>query len=150
MDERRGYRKLIAWQKADDFAFELVGLCNTLRRDFQWLAPQIRRSATSVPSNIVEGYSRASIRDYLRHLSVARGSLAETEYYLHFLNRCGAISSDKNSHLEAMIDETGSLLYGLIRSLAKKMPSEANRGYTIGEGRFPYGHADDYGQSADD
>jgi len=43
------------------------------------LASQMCRAAVSVPSNIAEGYVRASRKDYTRYVTVAFGSAAEPE-----------------------------------------------------------------------
>ncbi|TAM36353.1 MAG: four helix bundle protein [Rhodanobacter sp.] len=51
------------------------------------LSQQIRRAVVSVPSNIAEGAARKSTSEYLRFLSIARGSLAELDTQLHIAER---------------------------------------------------------------
>lgn len=41
------------------------------------ICPQMRRSALSIPSNIAEGYSRRSRREYIRYLQIASASCHE-------------------------------------------------------------------------
>ena len=43
------------------------------------LTGQVRRAAVSIPSNVAEGHARESTKEYLNHISIAQGSLAETE-----------------------------------------------------------------------
>ena len=81
---------------------QLVEAVYRFSRDFPdterfGLTAQIRRAAVSIPSNIAEGAARRSRQEYLRFLSIARGSLSEldTQYQiavrLQFANRCEAI-----------------------------------------------------------
>jgi len=136
-----GYRQLRAWQKADDLALAFITLTRSLPSDYRWLAPQISRAAISVPANIVEGYSRASLREYLHHLSMARGSLAETEYYLHLISRLELLPAHQHQQLGSQLTETAALLYALIRSLSRKLEEEGKtRPYAIKEQpEFLYG-----------
>jgi four helix bundle protein len=79
--------RLDAWRLSDDLALEVFKLSRNLPVDLRWLGTQALRAATSVPANIAEGYSRSSRREFLQFLAIARGSLTELEYYLHFLRR---------------------------------------------------------------
>jgi four helix bundle protein len=76
----RGYRDLIAWQKA----MALVKNVYEATRDWPsveqfGLTSQVRRAVVSVPANIAEGQGRYGSRELLHHLSVAHGSLCEVE-----------------------------------------------------------------------
>jgi four helix bundle protein len=134
-----GYKQLRAWQKADDLACAFFALIETLPANSRWLTSQVIRAAVSAPANIAEGYSRGSLREYLHHLSIARGSLAETEYYLHFMRRNGAISVDAYERLSSLHCEASSLLYALIRSLSKKLQEDGSRRpYAISEDDVRY------------
>ena len=63
------------------------------------LTSQIRRAAISVPSNIAEGHARSSTREYLNHVSIAQGSLAEIETQIEIARRLGYVR-DMNPFLE--------------------------------------------------
>ena len=120
-NKEQGFRRLVAWQKADDLASAVFSVMRLLPLQHRWLKDQIARAAVSVPANVAEGYGRGSLRDYLRFLDIARGSLAELEYYLHFLRRNGLIEAERLVQVEALRTETGSLLFGLTQSLRRKV-----------------------------
>ena len=86
-----------------------------------WLVTQAARAAVSVPANIAEGYTRGALRDYLRFLDIARGSLAELEYYLHFMVSNQLLEPSAYDTLTSLHSEVGNLLVGLIRSLRLKL-----------------------------
>lgn len=110
-----------------------------LPASYGWLTSQAIRAAVSAPANIAEGYTRGSLREYLHHLSIARGSLAETEYYLHFMRRNGIVDVDAYERLSSLHGEASSLLYALIRSLSKKLQEDGGRRpYAIGENAIGY------------
>ncbi len=123
----RGYRKLKAFEACDDAAVAVVTLSRKIDRDFRWLAVQMQKSAGSVPANIVEGYARLSLREYLHHLSIDRASPAETEYWLHFATRLGLVAENQVAEVSPLIDGAGNLLYGLIRALARRLKSEGGK-----------------------
>jgi len=98
-----------------------------LRKNHRWLANQFVRSAVSVAANIAEGYNRGSLREYIQFLNIARGSLSETEYYIIFAHDSELLADQAADELSALIDDTGSLLLGLIRSLQTKDSSRNER-----------------------
>jgi four helix bundle protein len=79
------------------------------------LTQQIRRAAISVPSNIAEGAARRSTMEYLRFLSIARGSLAELDTQLQIAERLDFIQS--TAQTRELADRTFARLNALIRSL---------------------------------
>jgi four helix bundle protein len=88
------------------------------------------RAAVSVPANLAEGYSRASNKEFLQFLSIARGSLAEVEYYIHFLARTGLIDATRHEALRELCKRAGQTLFGLMRSVRSDLAEEpTNRRY---------------------
>ena len=88
------------------------------------LTSQIQRAAVSIPSNIAEGYGRTHRGDYLRHLSIARGSLMEVETQLMIIVRLKLLSREEIVPAWKMAQQTGRLLTRLIRSLQVAKPQK--------------------------
>ena len=74
------HRELDAWRLADQIRAKVVAVTATLplSGDFRY-CNQIRDAAASIPANVAEGFARRSPRDFARFLSIAKGSLAETQ-----------------------------------------------------------------------
>ena len=115
--------RLDAWRLSDDLALEVFKLSRHLPVDLRWLAVQALRAAVSVPANIAEGYSRTSRREFLQFLSIARGSLTELEYYLHFLRRSDLIDQQTYDELTSLRRRVGQTLFGLMRSIRANVPA---------------------------
>ena len=128
---RGGYERLECWQLADEVAVRLYGMTRTLLKDDRWLRSQIMSAALSVPSNIVEGYSRDSNREFAHFLTIARASLAELEYQLRFIERVGLVSTTQEvSELRELIRRAGQTTFGLLRSVrADTRDATTNRRY---------------------
>src|SRR5262245_56964180 len=104
------YRDLVAWQRAIDLAVLVDSICDHLPRKHWDLARQMRRAAISVHSNIAEGNGRASVNDYLRHLSMSNASLNELESDQHFLSRKYGDRLETAKALQLVIDVRKPLL----------------------------------------
>jgi four helix bundle protein len=81
---------------------------------------QIENSAGSVSANIAEGAGRRTTPDYLRHLSIANGSLLELETHLVRAAGFGLLSHRQLAQLVDRCAEVGRMLAGLIRALERK------------------------------
>lgn len=91
------------------------------------LASQMQRSAVSVPADIAEGYARARHGEYLRHLSVAQGSLAELETHLTIAVRLEYLDRRKAMDVWNLAQRVGKMLGKLVRS-PEKAPDRSVRG----------------------
>ena len=83
------------------------------------LISQLRRAAVSLPSNIAEGASRGSTKDFIRFLNISTGSLAEIETQLVIAERIGYIIF--NDELKNNITTIRKMLFRLKQSLNKKL-----------------------------
>ena len=72
-------------------------------------------------ANIAEGQSRAHTKEFLNHLSMARGSLAEVETLLMLSQRIGYLEQERLTGLLAMTDEIGRMSAGLKHNLEAKL-----------------------------
>ena len=111
--------QLLAWQEA----IKLTGLVYQLSRVFPKeeiyaLSSQMRRAAISVPSNIAEGAGRTGRKEFLRFLSVARGSLCELETQLILAKNLGYVSD--TSDIDEQIERLFGLLGGLMNSIKER------------------------------
>lgn len=117
----RDYTKIEAWKLADDLTVTVYDQSRLFpREEIYGLTSQLRRASYSVPANIVEGASRESKRDYLHFLYIARGSLSETQYFVHLAHRLGFLSGPDAERLTAQTRQTFACLHGLIKAVEKE------------------------------
>ena len=112
------YRDLKVWQRAMDLVPLTYRLVRNLPRHEQFsLTDQIRRSAVSVPANIAEGQARKHTREFLQHLSIARGSLAELHTLMLVAERLQYLTHEELTTIEQAIIDVRMPLSGLINRL---------------------------------
>lgn len=119
MQEEKGFKKLLVWQKAYDLALAIYKCSQKFpSSEIYGLTSQLRRAAVSISANIAEGSERQYKKEFLQFLSISRGSLAEVETYLVLAKDLGYITEDVFIELEEQRKETGRLLRGLYKSLS--------------------------------
>ncbi|MDX1583725.1 MAG: four helix bundle protein [Thermoanaerobaculia bacterium] len=126
MNPSNDFRDLRVWVSGVDLATRIYEITASFPRSEQTgLAHQLRRAAVSVPSNIAEGNARSSLRDYIRHLKIARGSLAETYTQVEIARRVRLISDLDATTLLNQIDQVRKQLQALINALGKRLRSQS-------------------------
>ena len=100
----RNYNKLRVYVIADQLALDVFRVTASFPQEEKYgLAAQIRKSAVSVCSNIVEGSSRSSRREYVRFLEIAYGSARELSYQISIADRLCFIADcsfgDRSDHV---------------------------------------------------
>jgi four helix bundle protein len=128
----QSYRGLEVWQQAMQTVEEIYRQTSLLpKEELFGLISQMRRAATSIPANIAEGYGRLHRKEYLHHLSIARGSLMELETHLLICLRLNYLEREKIKPTWEAMQQTGKLLGGLIRSLSPDSIREDMEQYTV-------------------
>jgi len=117
----RNYAKIEAWKLADNLTVAVYERTRSFpKEEIYGLTSQLRRASYSVPANIVEGSSRESKKDYLHFLYISRGSLSETQYFIHLSQRLGYLSAQEADFLIGQTKQTFACLHGLIKAVEKE------------------------------
>jgi four helix bundle protein len=112
------YRDLIVWQKSIDLVVLIYGLTEKFpKEEVYGLTSQMRRSAVSIPSNIAEGRSRGTRKDFAQFLRIAHGSGAELETQIEISKRLPKTSNFHYQDIEFLLQEIMKMLNSFIRNL---------------------------------
>jgi four helix bundle protein len=106
------WKNLEAWQLSDKLAHEVYKFTKAFpKEELYGLTSQLRRAALSVPTNIVEGYSRKGYKELSRFIDISLGSLGETTYLLYFSKDLGYIAENDYEALDKIQKELGARLW---------------------------------------
>lgn len=120
----RDFEKLRVWQKAHQLTIEIYGIIKQFpREELYGLTSQIRRSASSVGANIVEGCGRHSQAELARFCEIASGSAFETHYHLMLARDLGYIKKEDFTQLELRINEIKRMLVSFIQTVRSQSSS---------------------------
>ena len=113
----RTFKDLLVWKKAHALVLEVYKATQAFPKEEQFgLVAQIRRSASSIPTNIVEGQKRNSTKDCLHFLNMSDASLEETKYLLILSRDLSYLDGEASERISILCDEVGRLLSALQRS----------------------------------
>ncbi len=114
----RSYTDLIVWQKAIDVSLGVYKLTKGFPREEVYaLTDQMRRAAVSIPSNIAEGRSRGTAKDFVHFLRIALGSASELETQLIIGGKLSYGDSSEYEKINALLSEVRRMLHAMIRKL---------------------------------
>lgn len=117
----KSFRDLRVWQAAMDLVEQIYRLTRKFpSQEVYALTSQIQRAAISVPSNIAEGHTRESSKEYLYHLSIAQASLAELQTQIEVAGRLNYISQEDVSQIIEQAMSLSRQLYALRNALMKR------------------------------
>lgn len=111
MAKVKRFEELEVWRAERDVvnAVYQASSAGIFSRDYA-LRDQIRRAAVSIPSNIAEGFSRHSNKEFVQFLFIAKGSAAEVQSQLY-------TALDQNYISQEEFDK----IYGQIEVVAKQI-----------------------------
>jgi four helix bundle protein len=116
------YKDLKVWHEAMQLTTQVYKLSQIFPKDELFsLTNQLRRAAVSVPSNIAEGNARHSTKEYIHHISIAIGSLAELETQLQISLNLNYINEESLNSIFLQTQKVGALLGALIKSLKTRV-----------------------------
>jgi four helix bundle protein len=114
----KNFKELRIWEKGMNIVKEIYLLSESLPNHEKYgLKSQLTRAAVSVPSNIAEGSSRESDRDYKRFLEIALGSLFELETQLLIIREIYNLENNKSSEILEMISNEQKMINAFIKKL---------------------------------
>ena len=121
LSHAKSFRDLLVYQKAKELEREIFKLSATFpREEIFALTSQIRRAAVSIPSNIAEGHTRESTKEYLHHLSIVQASLSEVETQIEIAFRLKYCSQEELNKTQTHATSLAKQLYALRNALQAK------------------------------
>jgi four helix bundle protein len=116
----KGYEDLQVWQKSIDLAEQVyLATRNFPKEELFGLVMQMRRSSISISSNIAEGCSRNSPKEFQHFLSIASGSAAELKTQLVISRRVELMKKELSEMLVEHVNIVERMLAGLSKGIEK-------------------------------
>jgi four helix bundle protein len=114
----RSFEDLMVWQKGIELVKKvyLLTASGALQRDFG-LRDQIRRASVSIPTNIAEGFERASRKEYLHFLNIAKGSAGEVRSLIRVGLEVGYLDCPTHDELRREATTLSAYLFNQIKAI---------------------------------
>jgi four helix bundle protein len=118
----KAYQQLDVWKNAMTLVERTYEITRGFPEDERYgLTSQLRRAAVSIALNIAEGACRRTTAAYINHVSIALGSHAEVETCIEIGRRLGFTGAGRIAEVTPVLESTGKLLNGLLRSLERRL-----------------------------
>src|ERR1700720_3929626 len=118
----KSFEDLTVWQEAHKLTLEVYKLTVRFPGPEKYgIVSQLRRCSSSVPANIAEGFGRATTRELLRCLQIARGELEETRYFILLSRDLGYVSPQDCVSVGEQCNSVGRLINALGGSLKRRL-----------------------------
>jgi four helix bundle protein len=118
------FQDLKVWQRSHALVLEIYRLSKSFPDAERFgIISQLRRAATSVPTNIAGGTKRQGRQDYARFLNIAEGSLAETEYLVLLSRDLGYLAPKASETALAETREIARMLNALRVKIEQANPA---------------------------
>jgi four helix bundle protein len=116
----KDYKNFTVWQKSHQLTLDVYKVLNDFPKDEIFgLISQMKRSSSSIPTNIAEGCGRNTDKDFARFLIIAFGSANELEYQFILSKDLKFIDLETSEKLLFQIEEIKKMLNSLISKLIK-------------------------------
>jgi len=116
----KNFKELRIWQKGMDIAVNCFKLTEEFPKEEKFgLSIQITRAGVSIPSNITEGSSRSSEKDYARFIEISMGSSYELETQLLIAQRLSYGNQSLLSQTITDVNDEQKMLMGFGHKLNK-------------------------------
>ena len=114
------HRHLDAWNSSVDLVMAIYQVTERLSKEERFaLISQLRKAATSVPSNIAEGAARQTKKEFANYIHIAQGSLSELDTHLEIARRLPYVPDGDWEKLDSQIERIDKMLSGILRHLKK-------------------------------
>ena len=111
----RTFTDLKVWQEGHKLVILIYKITKSFpKKETYSLIDQMRRSATSVTSNLAEGFGRRSYKEKVQFYYLSQGSLSELKNQLLIAKDVGYIKDSNYRKLKEQSDITHQLLQGLL------------------------------------
>ena len=118
------FRDLEVWQRAHALTLAIYGTTRSFPPAEKFgLTAQLRRSASSIPTNIAEGKARSGSKPFAAFVDIAAGSAAEVDYLLLLSHDLGYLATEQCEELQSEAMRIRRMLSGLrakLRSAEEK------------------------------
>ena len=116
----KNYKNLIVWQKAHALAVHVYKETAEFPKVEQFsLTSQLRRAATSIPTNLAEGCGKYSQADLANYLQIALGSSNEVEYLILLSYELCYMKDQQYKNLDRQVNEVKAMLISLVTKVRK-------------------------------